>query len=472
MNTKFSLLKNILLYIICFFTLVLILLPVFRNLESDILYFLSSHFLYYSFFSLTILIPLVLFFLKLIKKSNTLLFILTNIFCIYMFEIYFEIIHLRLNYQKSWLKKAEILAREQNIKFDFRSKIQFLDSLNSINNNTFSNLSVSTFFNNKNYQNGIPTTNGDTILPLGGISNSFTTLDKENGYFPIIYLDDNGFRNDINLNDINNIDFVLIGDSYAESYSVDSRSTIANTFISKGYSTICLAKAGNGPLSELATLIEYGEKYKPKYVIWFYCFNDLTDLKIELNSELLKKYLYKNGFSQSLIKKQEDVDKILKHHNFLEEQKYHKNNLKLYNHKFSLKRVLRLFHIRSHLIITKKTYNEAKLVDNNYDIFELIIKKANHFVNSWNGKLIFVYLPDFNNYGKLWDNFEIKRKNTFLKSVNMDSILVIDANTIFDKHSNPLELFPFEQFLHYSEKGYRFLTLQLINILKDRNIID
>jgi len=151
MNTKFSLLKNILLYIICFFTLVLILLPVFRNLESDILYFLSSHFLYYSFFSLTILIPLVLFFLKLIKKSNTLLFILTNIFCIYMFEIYFEIIHLRLNYQKSWLKKAEILAREQNIKFDFRSKIQFLDSLNSINNNTFSNLSVSTFFNNKNY---------------------------------------------------------------------------------------------------------------------------------------------------------------------------------------------------------------------------------------------------------------------------------------------------------------------------------
>lgn len=105
-------------------------------------------------------------------------------------------------------------------------------------------------------------------------------------------------------------------------------------------------------------------------------------------------------------------------------------------------------------------------------VFFVIIKKANHFVNSWNGELIFVYLPDFNNYGKLWNNFEIKRKNTFLKSVNMDSILVIDANTIFDKHNSPLELFPFEQFLHYSEKGYRFLTLQLINILKDRKIID
>ena len=472
MHTKFSLLKNILLYIICFFTLVLILLPVFRNIESDILDFLSSHLLYYSFFSLTILIPLVLLFLKLIKKSNILLFILTNIICIYMFEIYFEIIHLKVNDQKSWLKKAEILASEQNIKFDFRSKIQFLDSLNSINNNTFSNLSASTFFNNKDYQNGIPTTNGDTILPLGGISNSFTTLDKENGYFPIVYLDDNGFRNDINLTDINNIDFVLIGDSFAESYSVDSRYTIANTFISKGYPTICLAKAGNGPLSELATLIEYGEKYKPKYVIWFYCFNNLTNLKIELNSKLLKKYLYRNGFSQSLIKKQEYVDKILKHHNNLEEQKYHKNNIKFDKQKFSLKRVLRLFHIRSHLIITKKTYNEAIIVENNYDIFELIMKKANRFVNSWNGKLIFVYLPDFNNYGKLWENFEIKRKNTLLKSVNMDSILVIDANTIFDKHSSPLELFPFEQFLHYSEKGYRFLTLQLIKIFKNRKIIN
>ena len=54
----------------------------------------------------------------------------------------------------------------------------------------------------------------------------------------------------------------------------------------------------------------------------------------------------------------------------------------------------------------------------------------------------------------------------------MDSILVIDANTIFDKHSSPLELFPFEQFLHYSEKGYRFLTLQLIKIFKNRKIID
>ena len=297
-------------------------------------------------------------------------------------------------------------------------------------------------------------------------------MDKENGYFPIVYLDDNGFRNDINLSDINNIDFVLIGDSYAESYSVDSKNTIANTFISKGYPTICLAKAGNGPLSELATLIEYGEKYKPKYVIWFYCFNDLTNLKIELNSKLLKKYLYKNGFSQSLIKKQEDVDKILKHHNNLEEQKHHKNNIKFDKQKFSLKRVLRLFHIRSHLIITKKTYNVAKMDENNYDIFELIMKKANRFVNSWNGNLIFVYLPDFNNYGKLWENFEIKRKNTLLKSVNMDSILVIDANTIFDKHSSPLELFPFEQFLHYSEKGYRFLTLQLIKIFKNRKIID
>ena len=53
-----------------------------------------------------------------------------------------------------------------------------------------------------------------------------------------------------------------------------------------------LASPGNGPLIELATLVEYAAPLEPRTVLWFYFEgNDLKNLTDEIESETLNRYL-------------------------------------------------------------------------------------------------------------------------------------------------------------------------------------
>ena len=68
---------------------------------------------------------------------------------------------------------------------------------------------------------------------------------------------------------------------------------------------------GNGPLFELAQIKEYLPALKPKIVLWFYYEgNDLSNLKIEKQSALLRRYL-EGGFTQNLLDRQADIDRVL-----------------------------------------------------------------------------------------------------------------------------------------------------------------
>ena len=80
-----------------------------------------------------------------------------------------------------------------------------------------------------------------------------------------------------------------------------------------GKVTINLSLPGSGPLIEYASLREYTENRSVKNIIWmFYEKNDLEEIANELNNSLLKVFLDKNfNFSQGLINKQDEVDKII-----------------------------------------------------------------------------------------------------------------------------------------------------------------
>lgn len=134
---------------------------------------------------------------------------------------------------------------------------------------------------------------------------------NENGFWTIFETDEIGFRNPKGqLN--NDIDFILIGDSFTEGACVKNSDTFAGIFRENGFSVLNLGRGGSGPLFQLATLREYGSSVNPRTIIWFvFTGNDLKNLREEKTTKLIS-YLERNDYSQSLLGKKHNISEQLK----------------------------------------------------------------------------------------------------------------------------------------------------------------
>ena len=298
--------------------------------------------------------------------------------------------------------------------------------------------------------------NEKKIYPLSGISNSFTSFHSENGYNPIIKTDKHGFNNDPDIYN-NPLDIALIGDSFVEGWSVNQNENISHYLNELGWNTINLGKGSIGPLTELATLIEYAKPYEPKIVIWFYCFNDISNLNTSKNT-ILKKYLDHGDYSNNLIDRQSEIDESIKAFIKLHSEK--KDSIiapKGDRLSFSeIKNFLKLTGIRSLI--------EPNIQEKPYDIdlFKRILLKANLEIEKWGGKMYFVYLPNYLNYSQKKKH---KFKNEVIRTVEDLGIPLIDLHEkAFKLHSDPLSLFPFRKNGHFNKYGYQ-LVAETINKL-------
>ena len=151
------------------------------------------------------------------------------------------------------------------------------------------------------------------IYSLSNISNSKTILCNENGYYSTYLSDRYGFNNPDVEWDANQIEYLLLGDSFTQGYCVNRGKEIASILRNLFKKPILnLGFGSNGPLIEYATLREY---FKPntKNIIWFYYEgNDISDLKGELTSPILTKYMTDLKFTQELILRQNELDEITK----------------------------------------------------------------------------------------------------------------------------------------------------------------
>ena len=123
--------------------------------------------------------------------------------------------------------------------------------------------------------------------------------------------DEHGFRNPPGLWRPGPLDIAAVGDSYTEGECVPPGKEFV-ALIREQYSrTLNLGMRGSGPLLELGQIKEYLPVLTPKIVLWFYYEgNDLIDLNIEKRSKLLRRYL-ENGFTQNLVGRQADIDRVL-----------------------------------------------------------------------------------------------------------------------------------------------------------------
>ena len=97
------------------------------------------------------------------------------------------------------------------------------------------------------------------FFPLGGKSKATTVFCNENGPWINYKSDRYGYYNNDSVYDLESHSIILIGDSFVHGVCVPQEKTIAGALREKGFKTISLGIAGQGPLLELASLVEYGQ---------------------------------------------------------------------------------------------------------------------------------------------------------------------------------------------------------------------
>jgi len=352
-------------------------------------------------------------------------------------------------------------------------------------------------------------------LPLGSISNKRIVHCNESGKWSEYQSDKKGFNNPPHQWDNKPIRYLLLGDSFVHGACVDEGQDIASQLRLIGYNSVNIGQRGNGPLLNLAGLKEYGPYLRPKEILWFYTENnDLYNLKSELESSYLKRYLTK-GFSQNLYERQDEIDDFITEYTF----KHYKVSeahlqLSLFQHlKYiatlrSLRKRFRLevpshaarqgelkrpsgasdsstseFKILGALKLLEQMGNSnldrSKPEIPNYDAdqqkysaqvgqynhLEEILVEASKFSEQWGGQVVFIYLPKARRFKDPMNPVFLQRSE-ILDSVVPSSIKIIDMTKVFESSGDPIQYFPFRQGGHYNDEGYKLIAKHIASLLE------
>lgn len=375
------------------------------------------------------------------KLNLTFIVIFSIIFAIYVSEVYLY---------KSYKKASNIYekriskANELNISFDKRLKIDVIKDYQDNGIQVKPTTHPINYINNKLFLE-------DEILPLAGISKILTIYNNENGYFVEYISDRYGFNNDDTIWDKEKHEFVFVGDSFVHGAGVRKEENLIGHFFDKtGIKPLNLGIGGNGPLLEYSTLIEYLDTNKTDNLIWFYYEgNDLENLSAEVKSKLLLKYL-SDGFSQNLVHKQSDIDKMLNRYISEQEKKYKEIRSNFLVNILKLRQIRKLF------------FNNKSNID--YNNFSNILEKVNQIAINNGIKLYFVYLPSYERYlNNKKNDKNFKDKEIIINLVNRQNIDIIDIEKeISTNITNPLSLYPLGLDGHFNNKGNEFIIITII----------
>ena len=287
------------------------------------------------------------------------------------------------------------------------------------------------------------------LFPLAGVSNKTTVYHNESGKYLIYKSDRHGFNNPNSQWDSKRIEWFLTGDSFTHGSAVQPGEEIAGQIRAIAHSSaISVGIGGNGPLLEYAALVEYGKTLAPAKVLWIYFENDQFDLFREKQNPLLMQYM-QGGFSQNLISRQKEIDSRLGKY-IISAQAKAKAKAKAQAQPQPLHYKTRW--IRLQAIRAVIGFDVEVDVD---PLFAEILTKAKAEVDGWEGKLYFVYLPEYARYKKSVSHDDFRRKSEVIEVVKGLGIPVVDIHQeVFADHLDPLALFPFRQPGHYNAYGY------------------
>lgn len=287
----------------------------------------------------------------------------------------------------------------------------------------------------------------ENLVPLGSVPNYYTLLQNENGYYPIYKNDRYGFNN-IDENYNKKIDAILIGDSFVHGCCVQQTENLSSVMTDLGLTTINFGAGDNTVLSELASYVEYADKFNSKYIIWFYYEgNDYGSIPLEVNSKILFNYYTDKEYSQDLINIQDEINETIF-------KKFKNLDLKYFFQNLSLVRRLK-YHLNIY---------QSKIASN--EILFNVLERINKDCINKNKLFLFVYLPSWDRYY----NDEIfdpgLEKENLLNHLENKKIRYYD----FDDEIKNSKVEPKNYFSkprgHYNPFGYKKVSEGLINKIK------
>jgi hypothetical protein len=310
---------------------------------------------------------------------------------------------------------------------------------------------------------------GSPLLPLGGLSdNLLISLDDDK--IVTRYSDEHGFNNPEGQWHTGNVEVMAVGDSFTFGADVPFGHSFMDLVRTKAGSTVNLGCGGNGPLSELAALVEYGPLLRPKTVVWvYYEGNDLTkDLRRELRSPVLARYL-EEDFTQQLANRQGEINAALT--NFLEPRLAKIGETATtpnVRSAVALPDILRLTQLRTTVGLTCGfdrhrfqlvcDFDDAALAR-----FSQILDTAAKLIGTWHGRFVFVYLPGADRYTNWFANVDADgARNAVLRVVEELGIERVDIHTAFLRHADPRALFAG----HFNKEGNRLVAGTILTRLR------
>lgn len=423
------------------------------------------YFKYYFFAGIFFILA---YWVKIIKNLKILRFTFFSTIFFISFIYIFQITMILKNVIESKNKKEFRVdySKKNNFDYDKRNKFQILLDLKSKNVDAV--VAIDPYHHLKDNHN---------LLPLSSFSNKLTIHCNEYGQ-PVSYQSDRyGFSNPDEEWD-NQTDFLIIGDRFAHGDCVPQEKTIAGNLrkLNGGHGVLNLGFGGNGPLIEFAVLKEYLDKSEAKKVLWFYCeTNDLVGpgewiknegLKVELKNNILSNYIDDPYFSQNLIEKQDQINKLnqKKLDIFIENfEKQKKQSLIL--------DIIKLRNIRYYL----SNFSELNKHENFQTIndeFKNIISLTDEYLFKKNVDFYFIYLTDIHRYSKKEfdrDKHDYQKVIDFINS--KENINLIDLHSeIFQDLEDPLSLFIKQydnEYLHYNELGNYIISDKIFKKIKE-----
>ena len=316
------------------------------------------------------------------------------------------------------------------------------------------------------------------IIPLRGPINKKTLSCNEDGKRRIVNNDKYGFKNPNSIYE-KKIRVFLIGDSFAEGECHDENGNISGILRNEyKINSATFGMGSAGPLLSLAALKEYGGHFKPEFVIYlYYEGNDMDDLRTSKNTFLIK---YINNFSQNLFNRTEEIEnffieyenlayKAFKKHFETDYNKFDEKVMKeienskkrkkieIIKDSFELQKLKNIFH-------TESFFGFKNTIDKK--LFYKVLEQMKLEANSWDGKLIVVYLPDWNRYWQKYSFVKYYHKKNIESVIKSLNLHYIDISKEFEKKKEPMNLYPFGLYGHYTTEGYQLVAKNIYKNIK------
>jgi hypothetical protein len=384
------------------------------------------------------------------------------------------------------------VAKSLGVEFDTRSRIEILTELRRQGLDAWPSIAPRVVLKEwwTHYYGPFPTEyreslihmDGTEILPIGGIANKLTVYCNENGQYVIYDSDEHGFANPKELWNLSRLQIAVVGDSFAHGACVPMDESYTALIRRRYPATLNLGNDGIGPLVQYAAIKEYLPTLRPLVVIWSYFEgNDLYDMVRERYT-VMGRYL-DDEYLQGLLQKQPEIDRALMGHidSAMQARSFRAKLVSFSDrfvhpewHSLEWARTLKLSYVWDVLegaldFAKAKTESsppvpyQPPLGKDGLELFRTTLAKAQQVVNTWGGRLVFVYLPRYERYVP-----EIggqPNRDDVLTIVRSLGISVVDLHPVFAAHNEPLELFPFKLPTHYNAQGNRVVAEAILRVL-------